>query len=269
MEIDEQLKEYLEEKVVKFGQIDVPAQNGHMVMGESFSATGFLDMLGRLSEDPWSGVSGERAYDLITNLGEYVPLIMATNIIVKPNQIIEGFLSSMKMFDRGAVYPLVWQRSSMVRNAIRMMEREFFSYNDRFACYETTTTHWTRSNSLTLAIRSLTNHKTKIVICGVIKREDFKFVMSLRRHNKPIPRSLITVLQDEDFDSIDFECQAVRNFYRRHLKEKLSLAGILIKRVPRTVMEALIFRPDKRFSSFDELKEDSQANWRLLVKSRE
>lgn len=264
MTIDEELEQYLAEQKVKFGSISVPHNSGHMQMAESFSATGFLDMIER---DYY--LDGDRTFDLLTNLGEYVPLIMTTNIIVTPSQLIESFQSSMRMFDRGAAYPLIWDRASVRRNALAEMEKAFFSYNDTLQCFETSPAYHTRSNSLLLAVRPRNSDKSRIVMCGVIKNEDYKFVMALRRHNKPIPRSLITILQDEDFDTTSFEFPATRQFYRTRVKDKLLEAKVRIDRVPRTVLEELIFKPDKKFESFDEMKEDGKANWRLLVKSRE
>lgn len=266
MTIEEELNAYIAEKTAKFGSIEVYAHSGHMQMAESFSATGFLDMIER---DQFGREREDRTFDLLTNLGEYVPLIMTTNINVKPTLILEGFQSSMKMFDRGAAYPVIWDRSGVKRNALEHMERSFFQYGDSQSCYETSVTNWTKSNCLMLAVKDLTYKRTRILLCGVIKNEDYKFVMSLRRHNKPIPRSLVTILQDEEFDTTSFQFPAVRSFYRTRLREKLWETNVLIERVPRTVMDSLIYRPDKKYTSFDELKEDAKANWRLLVKSRE
>jgi hypothetical protein len=262
MNVDEQIESYVQRQREKQGVIEIPAKQGHMVMAETFSSTGFMEMIERERKND------ESRFDILTNLGEYVPLIMCSNVKVEPAVIIESFQTCMKMFDRGASYPLIWNTVDRRRGVIEEMKRHFFDYDDKKNCYETTSSYVLKSNCLFLAVRDTLSESTRICVCAAIKHEDFKFVMALRRHNKPIPRSLITIFVDETFDAPNFPYPAVRDLYRKHLRPRLLDERVMFETVSPQFMSTMMFNPEKKFASFAELKAEQSSVWKLLINSR-
>lgn len=263
MTIEEQLNEYLKEKSNGFGLIAIPPEHGRMTLAETFSSAGFIEMINR--EAP----SETSRFDILTNLSEYVPLVMCANVNVRANVILESFQTCMKNFDRGAAYPLLWVKRTQRRGDYDHMKSSFFSYFDTRESFETSASFTIKSNCLMLAVRDMLLEETRMCICAAIKQEDYKFVMALRRHGKGIPRELIKVFMDDSFDTIEFSYQNVRDFYKKKLRPTLLESGVRIERASLEFMRSLIYRPEQKFQTFDEMKEKREQNWRALIHTRE
>ena len=248
------LNEEADDFISRSGEtISVPPDNGQEVVELSTAfASSAVDMI-----------------PILTSLGDQIPLILCLNIDIRcKTMVLESFESSLRMFKRGCWYPLVQDKVYTAPKAYKeYLGNNFFSYTDRGRIYRTPH-YMARSQSMFLSQR-VNDHwsptQEVILMTGVINHDDFAFVMACRRHNKKIPRSLVTMLISEDINSKSIH-RGLHLLIKDIIKPKLTEAGIGIKKVPQAHLDSFIYQADSKFSSLDEMLAEKDSLWKITLK---
>lgn len=82
-----------------------------------------------------------------------------------------------------------------------------------------------------------------------------------------IPTCLIYFLVSEDVRAKKH--RPVSTLVAKNLMPHMMETGIMVKRVPQTELDALIYEPDMTFSSYDEMENERASIWKIMTKEME
>ncbi len=206
---------------------------------------------------------------IMSNFEEYTPF----PVLQMPEMsttVLEAFETSVKMFDRGMtlfVTYSVYDNPGVSRNQ-RLVN--IVGANNQITRYQAfnkltselyVNSHW---NQL-IAYHPRTGDFVPLMM-PVIRTKNLPFVMALRRHRLRIPLHFIEIHVSEYLSGKLLDYEALRKLYRKDLYWSLLNRKMrIIEKSPKE-MSKYIYRPEAKFASITELKEEMKEVWKETQK---
>lgn len=206
---------------------------------------------------------------IYTNFEEYTPLELVMNTDLATT-VLESFPTSVKMFDRGMVLAVsrVKRPSSIGRNnllADLITNMDSFSRNLLFCKMTDDLYIYSQWNQILLY--KVRNRELLPLMLPVVKTANLPFIMALRRHNIALPKSLMELHVSEHLSGKHSEFEMLRKWYRKTVYWRILDSKLRIIDKSQAEMSRYVFKPQVKFSSIREMKQEAEEAWKQTLEN--
>jgi hypothetical protein len=245
----------------KYGVMPWNDRGGPIPLTSLFSTEEFQkQMIGRVTSMSVSYI--------YTNFEEYTPLEM----VIYPNMttgVLESFETSVKMFDRGIMLGITREKHGPESRRLAMshLKSNFTSTNRNCMFHKMRSNLYVCSQWNQLLALDIQKNELIPLIMPVVRTRNIPFMMAVRRHSLSLPKSMVEIHVSEQLAGKHSDFEVLRKLYRKELYWELLERQIRIVEKSSDEMSKYLYKPQMKFSSITEMKEESEQVWKQTLEA--